>query len=157
MSDIAMLEQRIASALERISRSLGQPGAALVSEAMLEELESERLLNAQLSERVRVLKDKQDSMVGALQQRVDGLVEQLDALGVEYQRLKKSAIGLRENNRVLREALAEDLPQAGDAQLVNKSMAVELEALRTSRLAESAELDELIAELRPLVEGHAHA
>lgn len=157
MSDFAKLEQRIAAALERISRSFGQPGAAPVSEAMAEDLESERLLNAQLSERVRVLKEKQDSMVGALQNRVDGLVEQLDALGVEYQRLKKSAIGLRENNRALREALAADVPQAGDAPLVNKSMAVELDALHTSRMAESAELDELIAELRPLVEGHAHA
>lgn len=157
MSDIARLEQRITAALERISRSLSQPEAASVSEAMAEDLESERLLNAQLSERVRVLKDKQDSMVNALQHRVDGLVEQLDALGVEYQRLKQSAIGLRENNRALREALAVDVPQAGDAQLVNKSMVVELDALHTSRMAETAELDELIAELRPLVEGHAHA
>jgi len=158
MSDIGILEQRIASALERISRGLAQKAPLAVSDAMLEELESERLLNAQLSERVRVLKDKQESMVGALHERVNGLVEQLDALGIEYQRLKKSAIALRENNRVLREALEQDLQtNGGDAHLVNKSMMAELEALRTSRSAESAELDELIAELRPLVEGHAHA
>lgn len=158
MSDIGLLEQRITAALARIAHSLDQPVAATVPDAVLEELESERLLNAQLSERVRVLKDKQDSMVGALQERVNSLVEQLDSLGVEYQRLKKSAIALRENNRVLREALDQDLPdQASDAHLVNKSMMTELDALRTMRQAESAELDELIAELRPLVEGHAHA
>jgi hypothetical protein len=158
MSDIGIFEQRITAALARIAHSIEQPGPTVVPDAVLEELESERLLNAQLSERVRVLKDKQDSMVGALQERVNSLVEQLDSLGVEYQRLKKSAIALRENNRVLREALDQDLQDQGsDAHLVNKSMMTELDALRTMRQAESAELDELIAELRPLVEGHAHA
>jgi hypothetical protein len=158
MSDIGLLEQRITAALARIAQSLDQPVAASVPDAVLEELESERLLNAQLSERVRVLKEKQDSMVGALQERVNSLVEQLDSLGVEYQRLKKSAIALRENNRVLREALEQDMQEQGsDAHLINKSMMAELDALRTHRLAESAEMDELIAELRPLVEGHSHA
>lgn len=158
MSDIGLLEQRITAALARIAHSLDQPVAAAVPDAVLEELESERLLNAQLSERVRVLKEKQDSMVGALQDKVNSLVEQLDSLGVEYQRLKKSAIALRENNRVLREALEQDMQEQGsDAHLINKSMMAELDALRTHRLAESAEMDELIAELRPLVEGHSHA
>ncbi len=158
MSEIGLLQQRIAAALARIADSLDQPMAAAVPDAVLEDLESERLLNAQLSERVRVLKDKQDSMVGALQDRVNSLMEQLDSLGVEYQRLKKSAIALRENNRVLREALQQDMPDPGtDADLINKSMKTELEALRTHRMAETAELDELITELRPLVEGHSHA
>lgn len=158
MSDIGLLEQRISAALARIADSLEQPVATAVPDAMLEELESERLLNAQLSERVRVLKDKQDGMVGALQDRVNSLVEQLDSLGVEYQRLKKSAIALRENNRVLREALEQDMPDQGsDAPLINKSMMTELDALRTLRHAETAELDELITELRPLVEGQTHA
>ena len=158
MSDIGLLQQRITAALARITDSLDQPVSAVVPVAVLEDLESERLLNAQLSERVRVLKDKQDSMVGALQERVNSLMEQLDSLGVEYQRLKKSAIALRENNRVLREALEQDVQDLGsDAHLINKSMMAELDALRTHRMAESAELDELISELRPLVEGHSHA
>ena len=158
MSEIGLLQQRISAALARIADSLDQPMAAAVPDAVLEDLESERLLNAQLSERVRVLKDKQDSMVGALQDRVNSLMEQLDSLGVEYQRLKKSAIALRENNRVLREALQQDMPDPGtDADLINKSMKTELDALRTHRMAETAELDELITELRPLVEGHSHA
>ena len=144
MSDIGLLQQRITAALARITDSLDQPVSAVVPVAVLEDLESERLLNAQLSERVRVLKDKQDSMVGSLQERVNSLMEQLDSLGVEYQRLKKSAIALRENNRVLREALEQDVQDQGsDAHLINKSM--------------MAELDELISELRPLVEGHSHA
>lgn len=158
MSEIGLLQQRISAALARIADSLDHPMAAAVPDAVLEDLESERLLNAQLSERVRVLKDKQDSMVGALQERVNSLMEQLDSLGVEYQRLKKSAIALRENNRALREALQQDLQDpGGDAQLINKSMMAELDALRTHRMAETAELDELITELRPLVEGHSHA
>ena len=158
MSDIGLLQQRITAALARITDSLDQAVSAVVPVAVLEDLESERLLNAQLSERVRVLKDKQDSMAGALQERVNSLMEQLDSLGVEYQRLKKSAIALRENNRVLREALEQDVQDQGsDAHLINKSMMAELDALRTHRMAESAELDELISELRPLVEGHSHA
>ena len=44
-----------------------------------------------------------------------------------------------------------------DSGLINKSMAQELDALRASRMAEMAELEDVMAELRPLVEERTHA
>ena len=160
MSDITELEQRISAALERIEYALEQaPMASPVPVEvdlgpLMEELESERLVNAQLAERVRVLREKQESVVATLEARMARMAEQLDGLGIEIQRMKASNIALRDNNRVLREALQSGV---GDAHLVNKSMGAELEALRASRRAEMAELHDVMAELRPLVEGRSHA
>ena len=160
MSDITELEQRISAALERIEYALEQaPMASPVPVEvdlgpLMEELESERLVNAQLAERVRVLREKQESVVATLEARMARMAEQLDGLGIEIQRMKASNIALRDNNRVLREALQSGV---GDAHLVNKSIGAELEALRASRRAEMAELHDVMAELRPLVEGRSHA
>ena len=160
MSDITELEQRLSAALERIEYALEQEPAAAPAPPevdlgpLMEELESERLVNAQLAERVRVLREKQESMVATLEARMARMADQLDGLGIEIQRMKASNIALRENNRVLREALQSGV---GDAALVNKSMGAELEALRASRRAEMAELHDVMAELRPLVEERTHA
>ncbi len=162
MNDISELERRISAALLRIAHGLDaapvvpapEVRGAEVPPDLLEELESERLVNAQLSERVRVIKEKQETMVGVLEGRLARMAEQLDAIGLEFQRMKKTNIALRENNRVLREALENGV---GDAHLINKSMMAELEALRSSRMAEMVELDEVLAELRPLVEERADA
>lgn len=157
MNDITELERRLAVALERIAYGLEQMPAAVPLTgpgSLAEDLESERLVNAQLAERVRVIREKQETMVGALENRLARAVEQLDAITVEAQRLKSAGIALRENNRVLREALEGGV---GDAHLINRSMQAELEALRASRLIEMAELDGVMAELRPLVEDRTHA
>jgi hypothetical protein len=70
MQDIAELERRITIALERIDRGIAGLVAPLVDEtpsAMLPEsdfaklneaLDEERMLNAQLNERLRVVNDK---------------------------------------------------------------------------------------------------
>ena len=39
----------------------------------------------------------------------------------------------------------------GDAHLVNKAMLAELDALRATRLTELAEMEEILAELSPLI------
>lgn len=161
MNDITELERRISAALARIAEGLEQvplPASQLIPVtgpgSLAEELESERLVNAQLAERVRVIREKQETMVGSLEGRLAKSVEQADRLGIEVQRMKASNIALRENNRVLREALEAG---AGDAHLINKSMVAELDALRASRLTEMAELDDVMAELRPLIEDRTHA
>ena len=163
MTEIAELERRITGALQRIARGLeaGLPAAApdpgfdgLPDAALDEALESERLVNAQLTERVRALKDKQETVLAALDAKVARLTEALDAQGLDLARLNLTNSALRENSRVLREALEAGV---GDAQLINTSMAVELAALRASRSAEIAEMDAILAELRPLIEETADA
>ena len=166
MDDIAELERRIAAALARISQgveALGKadapttdagPVATLadgVAEAEIarlnEALDEERMLTAQLNERLLALRDNDASGKLSLQADNDRLTKLLDVQGLEMQRLKKTVASLREQMRVLTEA-----QMAGQIEphLINRAMLTELEALRALRSAETAELDELIAALDPL-------
>jgi ribosome recycling factor len=65
-------------------------------------------------------------------------------------RMRKTVISLRENLRTLREG-------QGDPQLLDKAMLAELDALRATRQSEIAEMDEILAELKPLVSEVQHA
>ena len=166
MSEIAELERRITAALERIGQGVAAlseapaPGAAGDGSgdaagsaagriAGLEEaLDSERTANAQLTERVRAIKEKQETTVTHLDQRVADMTRQLDVQGLELQRMKKTNVQLRETIRTLREALE---THVAEPHLINKSMLAELEALRASRLSEIAEMDEILDGLKPLI------
>jgi hypothetical protein len=166
MDDIAELERRISAALARISQgveALGKgaapttdagPVATLadgVAEAEIarlnEALDEERMLTAQLNERLRALRDKDASGKLSIQAENDRLTKLLDVQGLEMQRLKKTVATLREQMRVLTEA---QLAGQIEPHLINRAMLTELEALRALRSAETAELDELIAALDPL-------
>lgn len=169
MSDIAELERRITAALERIGRGLDSlpAGAGLgaqdatdpetteqlrAREAEIAELQAqlaaERAASAQLSDRVKVVKEKQETGVAALERKAAEMTRQLDVQGLELQRMKKTNIHLRETIRILREAMQEGMVEP---QLINKSMLAELEALRASRAAEMAEMDEILGGLEPLL------
>lgn len=158
MNDIAELESRITAALERIDFGLTRlpktaAPAAPVPEGeelatLRDALEEERIANAQLTERIRALKDREAHSTAGLEARVEQLTRQLDVQGLEVQRLRKTTVQLRETLRVLRDAQMGQV----DAHLINKSMMAELEALRADRSAESAELSEILAELAPLIE-----
>jgi hypothetical protein len=73
---------------------------------------------------------------------------QLDAQGLEMQRMRKNVIALRENLRALREAQAAGL---AEPHLLNKAMQAELDALRATRMTEIVTLDAILAELKPLI------
>lgn len=168
MDTIAELERRITAALMRIGEAVegietapiaapppdAPPVATLadgVAEAEIarlnEALDEERMLSAQLNERLRTVRDKESVERISLQIEVDRLMKLLDVQGLEVQRLKKTVAALREQTRTLTEAEA-----AGQIEphLINKAMLTELEALRALRSAEAAELDEIIAALDPL-------
>jgi len=119
-------------------------------------LELERTTNAQLSERVRALRERQDATVGALERRIEKLTAQAEKLGVEMQRLRRINISLRDTVRSLRDIAAPEVP---DAHLINRAMEAELEALRTTRQTEIAEIEEILVELDTLIgeEEAAHA
>lgn len=165
MNDIAELERRITAALDRIGQGLDRlPPAAtgredadaaaqtheLASELarLREELDAERDANAQLTERLRAVKDRDTQTVRDLEQRIETMTRQLDVQGLELQRMRKTTIQLRENLRALREART-----TGQVEpyLLNKAMLTELEALRATRAAEIAEMDEILAEMAPLL------
>lgn len=166
MDDIAELERRITAALVRIGQGLeravrpaaepaGAPfgvGQDAASEAQIarlnEALDEERMVSAQLQERIRALRDREAADIRPLQAEIDRLTRLLDSQGLEMQRLKKTVASLREQLRLLSEAQAEGRIEP---HLINKAMLAELEALRAQRGAEAAELDEIIAALDPLV------
>ncbi|MCV2871046.1 hypothetical protein OEZ71_01925 [Defluviimonas sp. WL0050] len=156
MSDMQELARRLSAALERIGTGLeasAADGSAASSSgagtaALQEALDAERTTNAQLTERVRAIKDKQETMVSALEEKVARLTKQLDASGVELQRQKRLNADLAEANRALSDAATKGM---AEPDLINRSLQAELEALRAARAAEMAEMEEILSELKPLI------
>lgn len=176
MSDLAPVERRLSEALERIARRLEKgaganrsgrgavfglgarpefepdPEQAATIASLREALDKERAANAQLSERVHQVKQRQETTIAQLERRLARLTEQLDLQSLEMLRLKKANAKLMGSNTALREAQIEGFP---DATLINKSISAELEALQAERRAEMAEMEEILAELKPLLAAEA--
>lgn len=158
MQDIIELERRISAALERIGQGLDALSHAPAAEetaapapaeggdlaALRAQIEEERAVAAQLKERLRVVREREAVGRSALEEKIEKLTRQLDVQGLELQRMRKTAVTLREELRRLREAAAAGL---ADPAQINRAMLAELDALRATRLSELAELDELQAAL----------
>lgn len=169
MSELTELERRIRAALERIARATEAQAQAQArspapqaeagpeqpdTEAALREaLEAERTANAQLAERIRAIKERQEASLSQVERKLARANEQLDVQGFELQRLKRANAQLAEANRRLIEAQAAGQP---DASAATRALQAELEALRAARKSEVAELEEIMAELRPLAGEQAH-
>lgn len=157
MSDLAAYERRITAALDRIARSMeardkGDGGGAAVPSGdqsrLRQALEKERSVNAQLSERLHQLRQRQEGSIAQLERRLARLTEQLDLQSLEMLRLKRANAKLMETNAALRDARDGG---ALESKLVNRSIAAELEALQAERRTEMAEMEEILAELKPLL------
>jgi transcriptional regulator with XRE-family HTH domain len=109
------------------------------------ELESERAANSQLSERVRAIREKQETTLAALERKLGQVSRTAEASSGEITRLKRANAELIEINSALLAAAG-----AVDPGLVNRSMQAELEALRAARSSDALELAELMAVLEPL-------
>jgi cell division protein FtsB len=145
MDDIKTAERRILAALARVQKGLeaGPPAAADAGQ-LRAELAEERAEAARLRERLRQMPLREPS---GHETRIDRLTRQLDVQGIELQRLRKSNIALREEIRTLRETAEE----AVDPAAINRAMKDELEALRATRHAEIAEMDEILGELTAMI------
>lgn len=166
MQEITELEKRITTALERIGKGVDRlasqprqaatpaapPAAPPSDSALRTQLEEEKSLTAQLQARLRAAKDREAK--GDLQEKVDRLTQDLDVQGLELQRMRRVNASLREQLEALRTAAAAGATEPG---LINKAMAVELDALRATRLTEMAEMDEILAALEPHLTEAGHA
>jgi predicted nucleic acid-binding Zn-ribbon protein len=161
MQEIAELEKRITAALERIGKGVdrfvqipraAQSAAGSAEAALRAQLDEEKALNTQLQERLRAAKEREPK--GDLHEKIDRLTRQLDVQGLELQRMRRSAAALRDQLAALRAAQAAGV---SEPHLINKAMAVELDALRAQRLTEVAEIDEILAALDPHIAEAAHA
>ena len=167
MIDISELERRILYALERIDRGVdaltigggiapahgmapdaGGPRDHAEAGELRSALEAERSANAQLTERVRAIKDKQETIVSDLERKVGRLTQQLDLAGAELQRQRRLNADLVRANQALSDAARQGVI---DPELLNTSLMTEIEALRAARSAEMAEMEEILAELKPLI------
>ncbi|MGP3723674.1 hypothetical protein [Cereibacter sphaeroides] len=155
MQEMVELERRLTAALERIGAGIDAIPVMPAENPLQAELDEERMVNAQLSERLKAVKEREGVKIAQLEEQVEALTRQLDAQGMELQRMKKTTGQLREALRSLREATAEGV---ADSELVNRSMVVELEALRAARATEAAEVEEVLLALEPLIsEGRTDA
>ncbi len=154
--DIVELERRITAALDRIGRGLsdlGDLGAQVaVDESEVEELraalEDEKLVTAQLEERIRTLHARQDAKLAEVTARAEEQAGALATLDTELQRLRAANDQLRASNVALREANEQGV---GEAHLINKAMLAELEGLRAARAADAAETGAILSAMEPLL------
>ena len=148
MSDIEEFQRRITGALERAGQAIDQLSTAPTeggdTAALSAELEAERTANAQLEERVRAIKEKQETTLARLEKEVAELRESVQTRDAEVQRLASVNADLRSSNTALRDANAKGV---GDADAVNASMASELESLRAQQANDRSEIDEILSTL----------
>ncbi|MFN3970595.1 MAG: hypothetical protein ACK4L4_04365 [Gemmobacter sp.] len=165
---IAEHERRLSAALDRIGKAIDALAAAPATsprrgapppaaddalaaevERLREALEVERAANAQLTERLRAVKDRDGQARAQAEMRIEVMTRQLDLQGLELTRMRKTTIQLRDSLRAMTEAAAAVSPEP---HLINKAMLAELEALRAQRQTEVAEMDEILTALAPLLE-----
>lgn len=157
MSDIKELEGRITAALERISNGLpnmASGSSAGDSAGLQAALDEERSANAQLVERVKALKERQDTKIAELETRVAAQADQMANLDGELQRLRTSNADMRELNAQLRSAASEG---SADPEMINRALVAEIDALKAQRSADASEVDAILNELKPLIEEVPHA
>ena len=157
MAELDELEQRINAALARIGAGVealsasraAAPMATAGAANLQDALDEERMANAQLNERLRVVSAQRAGAETGLRAEVESLTRALDAQGLDVQRLSSTVAQLREDLRRLREAAEQGVV---DPSLINRAMLAELEALRTTRAAETNEMNDILAALGSVLE-----
>lgn len=128
-------------------------------EALREELDDEKIANAQLQDRLETLTARLNEASQAAQAAADageqtgeeqsgGGQEALADLDAKLQDLQKSNAALEETIVALREANAQGV---GEPELINQAMKAELENLRAARAVETAETNAVLAAMEPLL------
>lgn len=153
MSDIAELERRITAALERIGTGVDGMGAVGATggdetQALRDALEAEKIANAQLEERVSAIKQKQETTIKDMEARIEALSAEAAKHETDAKKMLHVNAQLRESNDALRESNENG---GGDSHLINKAMQTDLEALKATRKSDLAELETIMAELKPLI------
>lgn len=108
----------------------------------------------ELSERAQRLAERETLKIAEARSEIEDLRNRIDALEAGADKLREANRQLRSNNAALREAHSAGLP---DADLINAGLQAELDALVAVRAADRAELDGVLAALRPILEEAADA
>jgi chromosome segregation ATPase len=159
MNEITDIRTRIEDALDRIGKGIAalQPVPATPPEAidpavlaaLQDQVAEEKTANAQLEERIRLLKSRQESQIAALEAQIAAQRDQLTDLDRDLQRLRESNADLRDLAGQMRVKLADNV---AEPELVNRAMMAEIEALRATRAADLAEVTAVLNVLKPVIE-----
>lgn len=147
MTEISELERRLTAALDRIGAGLERVRRSEGSE-LEAELAAEREANAQLEERVRAIRETQETTVAALKEEVGELRKSIAGLDQDLQRMRSVNSSLRRSNAALREANAEGL---ADATLINQALEAENASLKALRETDRGDIDRVLRELDPML------
>ncbi len=150
MSDIATYESRITAALDRIRQGIEKTAQDNTSATALVAARAE---NAELAAALRALEGQQADSGSNLAEQVASQQVQIAKLDAELQRLRQSNAQMREINTELRAAMTSGLAP----ELLDQAVAAEIEAMAAQRAAEAAEVEAVLAALKPLVEEAGHA
>lgn len=104
----------------------------------------------------QMARDTQRAIEAALvaHEKSDRLMGRIESQESQFQRLKDANATLRDSNANLRE---KNIEMLGDPDAINSSLATELAALKTLRAADVGEMDAILQELKPLIEGQNNA
>lgn len=150
MSDIIELQRRIMAAMDRVASGLGElSGSGGGDAATQQALEDEKIVNAQLTERIRMLSQRHENDMAKLRETTENTQAQLAKLDADLQKLRKANAQLSQSNQALRDANAAGV---AEPHLINKAMMAELEALRAARAADISEANTIIAAMTPLLQ-----
>ena len=151
MSEIDALQQRLTAAMDRIAAGTSALGAAQGADTaeLQAALEDEKVANAQLTERVRKMSERQEEALAEARAASEATQTRVAAMDLELQRLRKANDQLRESNAALRTANEEGV---GEPHLINKALMAELEGLRAARAADVAEASSILGALGPLLD-----
>ena len=161
---LAQYEERLTSALARIQAGLGKwpdagpaeteeptpveaaPAAPMPADAgevaeLKAALEDEKTANAQLEQRVKQIKDRQQAQVEELEAEVKTLRAQLASAEKNAAKLRRSSEDARNALEALQTSAKEGM---AEPHLMNKAMMAELESLRAERAADAAEISDII-------------
>lgn len=159
MSDVNEVLDRISSALYRTGAALEtfarpvpgpapEAGADGTVVALTRALDDERTANAQLAERLRQVKNRHDARAAVLE---TGLAQNrgvMAGLDGSLQGLRQTNADLRDSIATLRLALTRGI---AEPEMINRALLAEVEALNATRAADQAEVQAILAELKPLL------
>lgn len=151
MSELEDYQRRITAAMDQMAKGVDRLSAAPAEpdEDIVQALEEERQANAQLTDRVKTLKESHQDELNDLRAQMDFNNDRVTQLDMDVQRLRQANEQLSAACEQLRLANAEGL---ADPKLIDTAVIAELESLRATRAIEMAEIDAVLTALAPLVE-----
>lgn len=171
MTELAELEKRIAEAIQRIRA--GVEGLQPAPEVEMVPADEADALASQLSEVTAALTEATEALEAeraraseletALQAALDeaqstpavpDLSNDLAATEAELRSVQATVQELQSANAALRQSAMDHI---SDPELINRSLAADLEAVQIARLSELRDIDAILATLDPIVQGASHA